>query len=102
MRYFSILVLSAMMVLIPCLSFQFQTNNTDSKYYSANDNSNGQIAVFSADSKPYGLTYGDWTAKWWQWGHSIPKDINPAYDDTGKNCAQNQTYMLCLILSLCT
>jgi hypothetical protein len=23
-------------------------------------------------------------------GYSIPKNINPAYDDTGKNCAQKQ------------
>ena len=36
--------------------------------------------VFPVDSKPYGLTYGEWTAKWWQWALSIPKDINPAGD----------------------
>jgi hypothetical protein len=97
MRYLSILILSAIMVLTPTLSFQFQTNNDGSKYSpgnGANDNNNANnslpIAVFPADSKPYGLTYGEWTAKWWQWGYSIPKDINPAYDDTGKNCAQKQ------------
>ncbi len=93
MRYLSILILSAIMVLTP--SFQSQTNN-DSKYSSgngANDNNANNslpIAVFSADFKPYGLTYGEWTVKWWQWAYSIPKDINPAYDDTGKNCAQKQ------------
>ena len=97
MRYLSILVLSAIMVLTPSLSFQSQTNNNGSKYSSgnsANDNNNAnnnqQIAVFPADSKHYGLTYGQWTDKWWQWGYSIPKDINPAYDGTGKNCAQKQ------------
>ena len=89
----SILVLSAIIVLTPSLSFQSQTNS--SKYSSnsnANDNNanNSQIAVFSAESKPYGLTYGEWTAKWWQWGYAIPKNINPAYDDTGKHCAQKQ------------
>jgi Cache domain len=96
MRYLSILILSAIMVLTPSLSFQSQTNN-GSKYSSdnsANGNNNPNnslpIAVFPADSRPYGLTYGEWTAKWWQWGYSIPKDINPAYDDTGKNCAQKQ------------
>jgi hypothetical protein len=96
MRYLSILILSAIMVLTPSLSFQSQTNN-GSKYSSdnsANGNNNPNnslpIAVFPADSKPYGLTYGEWTAKWWQWGYSVPKDINPAYDDTGKNCAQKQ------------
>jgi hypothetical protein len=93
MRYFSILVLSAIMVLTPSLSFQFQTND-GSKYSSGNgdnnNNNNVPIAIFPANSKPYGVTYGEWTAKWWQWGYSISKDINPAYDDTGKNCAQKQ------------
>jgi hypothetical protein len=57
----------------------------------SNDHSNfPTYSVFSADSKPYNLTYGEWTAKWWQWGYSIPKNINPAYDNTGKNCAQKQ------------
>jgi hypothetical protein len=87
-RCLSILVLSTIIVLTPCLSFQFQTNNVAN---GNNVNNNGlPIAVFPTNSKPYGLTYGDWTAKWWQWGYSIPKDINPAYDDTGKNCAQKQ------------
>jgi len=48
------------------------------------------VSVFSSGSKPYNLTYGEWTAKWWQWGYSIPKNINPAYDNTGKNCAEGQ------------
>jgi hypothetical protein len=46
--------------------------------------------VFSTDSKPYNLSYGEWTAKWWQWADSIPQDVNPAADETGKNCAQKQ------------
>jgi hypothetical protein len=87
------MILSAIIIVTPSLSFQSQTNTRE---YSSNSNAydnnanNSQIAVFSADSKPYGLTYGEWTAKWWQWGYSIPKNINPAYDDTGKNCAQKQ------------
>ena len=27
------------------------------------------IGVFPADSKPYGLTYGEWSAGFWQWLH---------------------------------
>jgi hypothetical protein len=60
----------------------------------ANDNatsSNGTIELFQPDSKPYGLTYGNWTARWWQWAYSIPKDVHPAYDDTGKYCAEGQS-----------
>jgi hypothetical protein len=52
--------------------------------------SNNQ-GVFPPDSKPYNLTYGEWTAKWWQWAYSIPKGDNPTVDDTGKNCANNQS-----------
>ncbi|MBV9175960.1 MAG: hypothetical protein JO327_11385 [Nitrososphaeraceae archaeon] len=49
------------------------------------------IGVFTADSKPYGKTYGEWTAEWWKWLLSIPKPDNPAADTTGKNCALKQT-----------
>jgi hypothetical protein len=51
----------------------------------------GIVGVFPPDSKPYGLTYGEWTAKWWQWAFSIPEALNPMIDDTGRNCANNQT-----------
>lgn len=51
----------------------------------------GSPGVFSPDSKPYGLTYGEWTVKWWQWAFSMPEPINPLIDDTGRNCANNQT-----------
>lgn len=47
--------------------------------------------VFPPDSKPYGLTYGEWTAKWWQWALSMPEADSPFIDDTGKNCANNQS-----------
>jgi hypothetical protein len=46
--------------------------------------------MLEGSSKPYGLTYGEWTAKWWQWYFSLPSQINPANDDTGKNCGQKQ------------
>jgi hypothetical protein len=49
------------------------------------------VEYFSADSKPYGLTYGEWTVKWWQWLASIPVDKSPAADDTGIHAAVNQT-----------
>jgi hypothetical protein len=47
--------------------------------------------VFAPDSKPYGLTYGEWSAKWWQWALSIPKQNSPLVDITGKNCDQKQS-----------
>jgi hypothetical protein len=46
--------------------------------------------VYQLDSQPYNMTYADWTAEWWQWAYSIPRDKNPSYDDTGKYCGENQ------------
>jgi len=51
----------------------------------------GSQGVFPPDSRPYGLTYGEWSAKWWQWAFSMPEPLNPLVDDTGRNCANNQT-----------
>lgn len=49
------------------------------------------LQTFPAGSTPYGLPYGQWTAKWWTWAMSIPSSINPLADTTGINCAQGQT-----------
>lgn len=48
------------------------------------------ISVFPIDSKPYGLTYGEWSARWWQWLLSIPRSKSPAFDTTGNNANLNQ------------
>jgi hypothetical protein len=53
-------------------------------------NTSSSIAIFPPDSQPYGLSYGEWTAKWWQWVHSIPTGNNPQLDQTGEDCAQAQ------------
>ena len=38
------------------------------------DNTNP--GVFSIDSKPYGIPYADWSAKWEQWLISMPTQVN--------------------------
>jgi hypothetical protein len=55
------------------------------------NSSSNEGELFTTDSTPYGLTYGEWTARWWQWAYSIPRDVHPAYDDSGKYCAQRQS-----------
>src|SRR5213594_853400 len=47
--------------------------------------------VFRPGSSPYGVSYGAWSARWWQWALSIPKATNPILDTTGANCAQAQS-----------
>ena len=46
--------------------------------------------TFAIDSSPYGLSYNDWTQKWWKWLLSIPKNKNPASDTSGVNSDINQ------------
>jgi hypothetical protein len=50
-----------------------------------------EVEIFTTDATPYGLTYDEWTARWWQWAYSVPMDVHPAYDDSGKYCAEGQS-----------
>lgn len=50
----------------------------------------GRILFFSANSAPYGRTYGNWTVAWWQWALAIPKSTNPVLDTTGKYAGAGQ------------
>jgi hypothetical protein len=79
------LIVPALAVSIFSLSIEAQLVNN----ITANNNSS--VEVFQLDSQPFGLSYADWTAKWWQWAYSIPRDVNPSYDDTGKYCAEGQS-----------
>lgn len=48
------------------------------------------VGVYPPGSNPLGVSYGEWTARWWQWLLSIPAPVNPNLDTTGANCAQGQ------------
>jgi hypothetical protein len=45
-----------------------------------------QADVFPPEENVFGLSYGDWSAAWWQYVLSIPADTNPIFDTTGANC----------------
>src|SRR5438128_1413162 len=49
-----------------------------------------QVEYFAPNSRPYGLSYGQWTVKWWQWLISIRAGTNPAADATGEHGGINQ------------
>jgi hypothetical protein len=42
----------------------------------------GNPGVFPPNSRPYGLTYGQWSARYLQWELSIPYSSNPNFVDT--------------------
>jgi hypothetical protein len=49
------------------------------------------LGLYPPDSEPFGRTYAEWTARWWQWVLSTPKTENPLVDENGKNCANKQS-----------
>jgi hypothetical protein len=46
--------------------------------------------LYSPDSKPFGLSFADWPAKWWQWYLKIPNSQHPFGDSTGEKCGLMQ------------
>ena len=49
-----------------------------------------ELFVFLPTEKPFGLTYGEWSSKWWKWLLSSPSNSNPSTDRTGQYCDMNQ------------
>lgn len=49
------------------------------------------LEYFMPYESPFGVSYGQWTVRWWQWAHSSPTNLNPVLDSTGANAAVNQT-----------
>ena len=47
--------------------------------------------VYSKDSKPFGIPYGDWLAKYNQWFIKIPTTVNPREHYTPDRCATAQS-----------
>ena len=47
--------------------------------------SNSNRGIAPINSKPYGKAYGEWSGAWWRWAYSIPADVNPLTDPTGRN-----------------
>jgi len=56
---------------------------------SANQSDNF-VDYFSTDDQPFGITFGQWTVRWWKWLLSFPKTISPAADENGGNSCLNQ------------
>jgi hypothetical protein len=42
---------------------------------------NANPKVLPPNSAPYGKSYGEWGAAWWQWAVSFPYEVNPVYND---------------------
>jgi hypothetical protein len=49
-------------------------------------------AASVSNVQTHGASYGEWSARWWQWLLSIPAAVNPNLDMTGENCDQGQVF----------
>ena len=45
---------------------------------------NANPGILRPNSKAFGMTYEEWSARWWQWTFSIPVDQNPLFDANGE------------------
>jgi hypothetical protein len=51
----------------------------------------GNPRVLPSGSNPYGMSYAEWSVKWWQWAYSLPVTGHPLFDETGADCAAGQS-----------
>ena len=89
---FFTLILSVHLVNSPNMVSISVGNPDDTAIVDNNTNLDVSNLVYDVNSTPFNVSYADWTEKWWQWTYSIPWDINPSYDDTGKYCSENQIH----------
>src|SRR3989304_7058901 len=45
--------------------------------------------ILPPGSTPHGMTYGEWSARWWQWALSLPVDQHPLFDTA--DCSEGQS-----------
>src|SRR6266480_3671629 len=45
--------------------------------------------IVPPQARPYGASYGEWSARWWRWAFSLPVDHHPLYDTA--DCSAGQS-----------
>ncbi len=50
----------------------------------------GEALLFVPEQAHFGATYGEWSARWWQWAEELPFSLHPLTDETGANAGQGQ------------
>lgn len=51
----------------------------------------GKPGIFSPNARPYGHTYEEWSAKYWQWGLGLPVEGHPFLDTPDFDVTEGQT-----------
>jgi hypothetical protein len=50
-----------------------------------NEGKQSALDLFSPDSSPFGVTFTEWTVRWWRWYLSQPKSASPSNDQALTN-----------------
>jgi len=50
--------------------------------------------VIPPNAHPFGKSYGEWSAEWWEWQIKLPATDHPAYSLDGANCDAGQSGMV--------
>lgn len=67
----SLIILSIVLILVNPL-YATKTNDSSIKQDMINQNIDISSLVYDLNSKPFNISYADWTEKWWQWTYSTP------------------------------
>lgn len=83
-----------MLRLIPFLVFILIVAGCDNEDSTGNDYPD-DYSVLMPDSEYEGKSYGEWSAEWWKWVLSMPKDSHPLFDNApaGKNQPDNLWFL---------
>jgi hypothetical protein len=88
MRWLFATVFSAMLLsgLVPLTVAQAGVGNPGVGLGSGSD---GNPGVLPPNSHPHGASYGEWSARWWQWALSFRVDADPFFDTAGCDAGQS-------------
>lgn len=56
------------------------------------------LDLFGQDEEPYGITWGEWTTRWWKWYLSLPGENNLVHDEANKEHTFNDSDIHVLFL----
>src|SRR5262245_36308823 len=80
-------IIAALATLVIVLGLMMPTSTPQAQ----SSGNQGNPGIIPPGARPYGKTYGEWGARWWQWLLAIPAPVNPNLDPTGANCGQGQS-----------
>jgi hypothetical protein len=53
----------------------------------SNSTINADEYLYPRDKNPFGISWEDWSIRWWKWILSMPNEINPVHEGTHVSCS---------------